>query len=154
MENGQTLQRMKDYADGGAASPPPANLTQGQRRCFCEAVNLTGQAVGDRIGVARLPVNAVFLGIEITTPVDLGAATLAFGDYANDGWFAAAAPVGAIDTPVRRGNAAVMGVPIVIGYDSDDGSTDKGYEDIVMVVGGAALPDGNNIKIVTEYAVD
>jgi len=49
---------------------------------------------------------------------------------------------------------ATYGVPIVTGYDSDNGRTDKGYEDIIMLTAGAVLPAAGNLRVKTLYALD
>jgi len=143
---------LKSNASGNIQSLPSVTLNGGRVRAQIETVPLAAQASGAKIGVARLPVGAALLGIEALADVTLGAATLKFGDYNDDAKFgAAAAPAAAL---TKFAAAATYGVPIVTGYDSDNGRTDKGYEDIIMTTGAAALPGAGNLRVVTYYTID
>ena len=162
---GTQMTALVNNAGGAIQTLPPVTLVGGRQRTFVETVNLAGQANGTVIGVARIPLYAVFLGITLVSSVSLGTATISFGDANNATVFAPAATL-TVTTPTLVGAAAAIGQQISVGYDSDTGNQvtpfmpqkigEGGalYEDIVMTVGAAALPGSGVLVVMTDFAID
>jgi hypothetical protein len=133
--------QMARLRGGDLADLPAAADVHGRVRLFNEEVMLAGQAIGDRIEVARLPRGARFLRLELNADAGLGAATLACGDFADPARFAAAANLSA-DAPTPRAKAAVAGIALA-------------EETILLLtVADAALPASGRLSVQTYYTLD
>lgn len=148
---------------GGLESLPQGNLVGAKEYAFVETVTLAAQVSGTVIGVARVPLGAVLLGILVCTDTSLGSTTIKFGNAAsgNSAIYGAAATLTATDTPTLFTKTAVYGAAITSGYDCISGvatTFDKysgsggGYEDIIMTTGAATAPGSGTVRIVTKYA--
>jgi len=152
--NGTNVALLKGNVSGAVQQIPAVTVINGRERCFIETITLAAQASGTRIAVARIPLLAAIIGIIVIADT-VNTATLTFGDYNDDvRWSGAAAAVAAANTPQTYTKTAGYGVPIVTGYDSDTGRTDKGYEDVIMVTGTAALPASGTMRVKTTWVLD
>jgi hypothetical protein len=151
---------------GGAIQQlPGVNVVGARQRTFVETIALASQASGSVIGVARVPLYAVFLGITLITDTSLGSATVSFGDANQAALYGAATTLTAINTPTLIAKADAIG-PILNGYDSVTGNlvdpfmpqfVGQGgalYEDIVMAIGSAAFPASGTLMVLTDYQID
>lgn len=146
---------------GAVQSLPQGNLVGARRREFVETLTLASQVSGTVIAVARVPLNSVFMGIEVTTDTSLGSSTIAFGDAhsGNSAIYGAAATLTATNTPTVFTKTAVHGVEIKTGYDSSGPVTGYAasagfggaYEDIIMTIGAATMPSSGTLRIVTRW---
>src|SRR5262245_30745064 len=124
--NGTVIAQLKANVSGQVQTVPPVTLNGGRERVIIETVALAAQAAGAKIAVARLPIGAALLGFTVGSDQAPGAVTIQFGDYNDDArYVAAVAPAGANALKACDVKAAAFGVPIVTGYDSDTGRTDK-----------------------------
>lgn len=134
----------------------PDERVGGKTRVWVEKVTLNGQAPGDFIAVARLPVGSVPIDIEFVASASLGAAsTVAIGDKNNVSRFCAAGTFTTTDTKTSKINAAGAGVPITTAYQYDGTlATATGpvaYEDILLTLGVSSLPVGGTLTVITTY---
>lgn len=150
---------------GNIQTLPQANLVYGKIRNFVSFIALASQVSGSIIGVARLPIGATFLGIDVVTDTSLGSSTIAFGDAGsgNTAIYGAAATVTTTNAVQKFLKEAVYGVPITSGFDcvtgvatGYTGSSGSGalYEDITMTVATANLPSSGNLKITTNFCTE
>jgi hypothetical protein len=151
---------------GGAIQTlPKGSFVGGKQRGFGDTLVLNTQAAATIVGVARVPLPFVFLGILLCTDTSLATATIAFGNAGNgnSALYAAAATFTATDTPTLKGKTSVLGTEITSGFDSVTGlatsySSSSGfggaYEDVIMTTAVASLPGSGNLRIVFEYAID
>lgn len=151
---------------GGAVQIlPHVNTAGGKVRTFVNSLTLASQASGVVLGVARIPLPFIFLGIELVTDTSLGSSTIAFGNAANgnSAIYAAAATFTATDTPTPRGKASLYGTEVVSGYDCQTGALTTpqnasgyggAYEDIIMTIGAATMPASGNLRVSIWYTID
>jgi hypothetical protein len=151
---------------GAVQNLTQVNQTRGRQRTWIDTLVLAAQASGTTFGVARLPLYAVLLCIELMTDTSLGTATIAFGDSQTAGIYAAAQTLTSINTVVRTSVTGVKGQPITTGYDSVTGNKvtfpnpqtpgqgGLGYEDITMLTAVASLPGSGNLVVMIEYMID
>ena len=157
-------------AGGAVQQLPQVNYVSGKERIFVSTLAINGQLNATIFGVARLPVPAVLTSIAVITDTSLGSATIKFGNAAsgNSAIYGAAATVTATDTVQSFAKTATWGQAIVQGYDCQTGlPTTPGnnsgyggaYEDIILTVGGAALPAAPGapngfLRVIVKYAID
>jgi hypothetical protein len=150
---------------GAVQSLPNANQVYGRQRTFVSILTLASQANGSVIGLARIPLLASLIGIQIVSSVSLGSSTIALGDAGsgNSAIYLAAQTFTSVNTPTRVGNAATHGQPITVGYDCVTGLVTQyqsssgfgaGYEDIILTVGAANLPASGTLNINFEFMLD
>lgn len=152
--NGTVIAQLKGNVSGVVQVLPTVTVNGGRDRSFIETLTLAAQASGSRIAVARLPLYAAIVGIKIVSSGAPGAGTVSFGDFNNDTRYSAAVALPAVETEATYVASGTYGVPITTGYDSDTGDTTKGYADIIMVTGGAALAASGTMRIRTIYTLD
>ena len=130
----------------------------GRKRTFVANITLASQVAGSTFAIARLPVGAAIMGINLMTDTSLGSTTLAIGDAksGNSALYAAAATLTATDTPTSVGKTATRGLPIVSGYDSATGALSAGniYEDVIITTAAATLPASGNLVVELDYVID
>jgi len=148
------LAQLTGNAGGAVQSLPGVNLVGGRQRTFVSHLALAAQASGAVIGIARIPLNAVIIGIEFITDTSLSTSTISVGDTNNATAYSPAFTLTTTNTPFRAGSAAGHGNPILTGYDCVSGAQASAYEDITLTVGVAALPGSGNLLIKTEYLID
>lgn len=150
---------------GQIQSLPGVNVVSGRQRTWIDTLTLASQASGTVFGVARLPLYATLLAIELLTDTSLATATIKFGDAgnANSAIYAAAQTLTSTNTIVRTATAGTKGTPITAGFDSVTGLAmspfmpqlvgEGGavYEDIIMTTGVAALPASGTLIVMIEY---
>jgi hypothetical protein len=148
---------------GAVESLPGVNLTGGRQRTWIDTLTLNSQASGTVFGVARLPLFATLLCIEVLTSISLGTATIAFGDANAAAAYAAAGTLTAVNTVTRLATSGTKGVPITAGYDSVTGNLVSAgmpqlvgeggamYEDIEMTTAVASLPASGTLVVMIEY---
>lgn len=118
------------------------------------------------IAIARLPLFATPLDIELITDTSLGSSTLAFGDAGsgNAAIYGAAATLTSTNTKTRFGlPTATFGLELSQGYDSVSGLSTQAampqvaatggfnFEDIIATVAVANLPASGNLVFSTKY---
>lgn len=157
------LTKLKDSVGGNINQLLETFLHSGRIRNAQGSVTLAAQASGVTMGIMRVPVPFNPLRFWLLSTVSLGAATISLGNTNSAALYKAAAVFTAVDTPTPVGLTATMGVPVTTGYDSVTGSqvTVRApgpggglYEDIVMVIGTAALPGAGTLRIFLEYVID
>lgn len=141
---------------GAIQSLPGVNLVGGRRRGFISSLVLNSQAAATVIGVARIPLQAVITDITLLTDTSLSTATIALGDAGNgnSAIYAAAATLTSTNTPTKVGKTAVLGVPVIAGFDCVSGLASSSYEDIILTTAVAALPASGILRIFVEYQID
>src|SRR5262245_50212994 len=152
--NGAVMTQLKGNVSGQVQQLPAVTINGARERCFIETLVLAAQASGSRICIARIPLYAAILGIKVVSSGAPGAGTVSFGDFNNDTRYSAAVALPAVETEATYLASGTYGVPIVTGYDSDTGATDRGYADIIMVTGGAALAASGTMRVRTVWALD
>lgn len=147
---------------GNVQSLPQGNIVNGKEYGFIETLTLAAQVSGTVIGVARVPLQASFLGVTVCTDTSLGSTTIKFGNAGNgnSAIYGAAATLTATDTPTLFTKTAVHGVPITSGFDcvsgvatgyTVGGNGGANYEDIIMTLGAATAPASGIVRIVTRW---
>lgn len=151
---------------GGAVQTlNPVTTSGGRERVQIGRLVLASQTSGTVIAIARVPTGAAIIGITLLTDTSLGSSTLKFGDAAsgNSAIYAAAATLTATNTPTTAAAQPTYGVPIVHGYDGVTGAETTyannsgyggGYEDIIMTVGAATMPNSGNLVTIVRYTID
>lgn len=150
---------------GGAIENLPNNQVGSKERVFVEKLALATQTTGSIIGVARIPLFAVMLGITVLTDTSLGSSTIKFGNAGNGNSAIYGAAATVTSTLAANFFAAIgtYGQQITTGFDSVSGNavtfTGPGsggglYEEIIMTTAVANLPASGTMFIVTRYAID
>lgn len=151
---GTQMTSLQNNSGGGSQVLPHGGLVGGKECCFVESLVLSAQVSGTVIAVARLPIGAVFKGIQVTTDTSLGSTTIKFGNAGsgNSAIYGAAATLTATDTPTVFTKTGVHGVEIASGVDNG-GAPSGSYEDIIMTLGAATAPGSGNMRIITQYVM-
>lgn len=139
---------------GAVESLPPVTSAGAKRRVTIGKIAMAAQASGTVIGVARLPMSAVFLGARLATDVSLGTATVAFGDPNGATAFSPAVTITQTASAVELGSPDAIGVAISSGYDCSTGLANASYDDVVITTGVAALPASGTLTTIVEWALD
>jgi hypothetical protein len=144
---------------GGTPQQLIPSLNNGNVHCFSTTLALNGQASGSIIACARLPLPYTMVGIQLISGVSLGTTTLAFGrpdDPTNNNMWSLAAVLTTAGSPVWVGGSFAMGAPQYTGADCLTGQATgyqpghQGgalYDDVIMTTGVAALPVGNQLRM-------
>jgi hypothetical protein len=105
-------------------------------RRFRATVNLASQAIGDTVVLADIPAGYSFAGVELTTSVSLGTATVSVGNAANATKYTPALTLTATNTPTNTGNATQLAA-------LPQTSNDR----VILTVGAAALPASGTLVV-------
>lgn len=149
---------------GGAVDGKVPSYLDDKERVQVGTLTLASQTNGTVIGIARIPIYALFLGISILPSVSLGSSTVAFGDAGsgNSAIYGAAATDTSTSTPLVFAVPATYGVQITTGYDCVSGlavtplAPGAGgalYEDIIMTIGAANFPASGTLKTIVRYMI-
>lgn len=159
-----TMLQLVSNAAGAVQALPNVNLVGGKCRAFMSRITLAAQASGSVIGVARIPLPATLIRVQLLASVTLATATIALGNAANgNSAIYLAARTLTVTTPVIEGLIATIGVPITTGIDGVSGlpvtpyAPGQGgavYEDINLTTGVAALPGAGTLGLIFEYMID
>lgn len=150
-------------AGGAVQSLPAVTVLGGKQRLQRASIALASQASGAVIHIARLPIGAMLTGIVFMTDTSLGSATISVGDFNAAAIYAAAQTLTSTNSKVSAGLVTTMYKIITTGYDAVlggplgyalPGQGGANYEDLVMVVGTAALPSSGNLVVAIEYIID
>lgn len=150
---------------GQVQTLPHVDFVGGRQRQFVDTLVLASQAAATVIGVARIPLPFVFLGILINTDTSLATSTIAFGNAGNgnSAIYAAASTLTSTHTQTFLGKASLIGTEITSGFDSVTGlatsyASSSGfggaYEDVILTTAVATLPAAGNLRIIFEYSID
>lgn len=142
----------------------------GRQRTYGGTLTYAAQAAASVIGVCRLPLFGVIVGITLVTSVSTGSATVAFGDANAAAVYVAPAAYTTADSPVRIGKTSAHFAQLVQGYDGSTGnptnfSTGQNaappanpggalYEDVLMTTAAAALPGSGTLVVMVDYVID
>lgn len=134
---------------------PNVSLFGARVRSQVAVITYAAQVAGTVIGIARLPLGAVFLGALLVADTSSGSTTIALGNAANgnSAKYAAAAALTATDTPTWRGKTAVTGVAITSGIECLAGAA-ASYEDIIMTFAAATAPASGILTVTIFYQID
>jgi hypothetical protein len=151
--NGQIMAMLKANSAGAVQQLPPVTLNRSRERSILETITFAAQAAGAKIAVARVPIGAALTSITLMSDT-ASAVTFQAGDFNNAAAYSAAVAIAA-----PNAKQDILGMPgfgsiIVIGYDSDSGRTDLGYEDIILTTAGGALPAAGTLRVRTGFVLD
>jgi hypothetical protein len=122
-----TMTQLTGNTAGAIQALPNSNLVGGRVRGFFARLTMAAQASGTVFGVARLPLPASLIRVQLLTSVTLATATIALGNAANgNSAIYLAARVLTVTTPVIEGLVASVGVPITTGVDGVSGASCHG----------------------------
>jgi hypothetical protein len=151
--NGQIMAMLKANQAGAVQQLPPVTLNRSRERSIIETITFAAQAAGAKIAVARVPVGAALTSLQVMSDT-ASTATLQFGNFNNAALYSAATAIAAINAKQEFIIMPGFGAIIAIGYDSDSGRTDLGYEDIILTTAGAALPAAGLLRVRTGFVLD
>lgn len=113
----------------------------GRIRRFRATVELSEQASGDTVTLAKVPAGYAFSYGVLTTSTSLSTSTIAVGVEGEAAKYKAAATFTSTDTPTTFGKAAaIAGDPLTDG------------EDVLLTVGSAALPSSGTLVVDLFYS--
>jgi hypothetical protein len=121
---------------------PVATVYQSRLKRLRATFTYASQATTDTLVVGNLPAGATFAYGVLTADTSSGSGTLAIGTAAATAKYKAAAAFTATDTPTLFGKAA----PVVASPLTAD-------EQIIVTIGGAALPSSGNLAIDIYYSM-
>jgi hypothetical protein len=125
---------------------PSGGVVGGRLRLFRKVITLASQANPSTTALFRIPPGHTFVHGVITSSVTLGSSTAAIGIAGATTKYRAAATFTAADTPTLFGPAAALSAVTT----GTTGSSPKGTgtdEDVILTVGGAALPSSGTLVI-------
>jgi hypothetical protein len=157
---------------GGAVQNLPGVFQHGGRqRTYGGSLTYAAQAAASVIGLCRLPLFGVIVGITLVTSVSTGSATLAIGDANSSNVYVAASAYTSADTPTRIGKTSAHFAQLMQGYDATTGNPTNFssgqnaappnpggfgslYEDVLVTTAAASLPGSGTLVILVDYVID
>lgn len=150
---------------GGALYQAVESYYDGKERVKIATITYAAQVAGTVIGVARINLPFVLLGISLLSDTSSGSTTLAIGNAANgnSAIYKTAAAFTATDTKTTYGLTAKTGVAILSGIDCltglpttyDTGGNGGGmYEDFILTLAAATAPASGTLRLFFNYMID
>lgn len=150
---GTNMQNIANNDSGQAPVLADSSLIRGKMRKFIEYVPLASQALSSNIVIARIPKNAVFLGVEMTTDTSLGSATFSIQDFApSPNSYIAAGKTLTTTNAATKFTSAAFQAKAMANPAYDYNGQQAPYMDIAIVLGTQAnLPASGNLTVETNF---